>query len=388
MSGSSSPVPGLCKRRVAVFCPSLIGGGAERSAIFIGKTLEEAGYAVDLVIADNRGELVDDPFVTSHLVDLGVTQPLLALPAYLRYLRREKPDLVISLVHSANFMSGIGAWRVPDVPVIVGVHNTLVKQNRDQWWIRRWFGFRPERFLYRHVRIVQAVSEELANQSGQLFDVPHDKLRVTYNSALMPKTEQSEPVETSAEELAEIEALSPYLVSVGRLAPIKHFDLLIDAFARARLPANWRLVLVGDGPEKANLQSQIETLKLQRRVVLAGYRSPVTPWMERARGFLFASRGEGFGLVVHEALLAGLPIAATACPGVNEVLDYGELGRLVPQEDADALARAMEDIAAGRLAPPKKDILDAQLEKFSPEAVAARYVAMVEEVIGPAAGSD
>lgn len=364
-------------RRIALFLPSLNGGGAERVAIFVGRYLERHGYAVDLVAANGVGALADDPFVRDHLVDLGCRAELLALRRWTSYLRRVRPDVVISLVHSANFLSGIGAWLVPEVPVIVAIHNTLIKQPAHQWWVRRLFGFGLERRLYRRAALVQTVSQELADQAHALFAIPRDKLVNTYNSVELPPRDQ--PV--SAIDLAEIEAQGRYIVSVGRLIPIKGFDLLIAAFARAAIPADFRLVILGDGPERAPLQAQIDAAGMRDRILLAGFRDPVAPWLRSAEGFVLATHGEGFGLVVLEALLAGLPVAAARVPGVVEVMDDGRMGRLFDAGDLSAVTRAIEDIATGALPPPRADALASHAAKFEPDAVGDRYLRMIERVI-------
>ncbi|GAA4765738.1 glycosyltransferase [Stakelama sediminis] len=368
-------------KRIAIFFPSLTAGGAEKSALFIGTILAEKGYTVDMVVARCRGGLQDDPFISAHLVDLHRDDPMLALDRYLGYLRRTRPDLVISLVHSANFISGVGMRFFPDIPVIVSVHNTLIKRPKDQWWIRRWFGHAPERFLYRRARFVQTVSDQLADQCETLFSVPRERLYVTYNSASGPGTSGIDDPD-EADPTAEIEAASPYILSAGRLVEIKGFDTLIAAFARADIPANWKLVILGDGPLRPKLERQIERLGMSRRIILGGFRKSLNTWMDHARGFVFATRGEGFGLVVHEALLAHLPVVTSRVPGVSELVGQGRFGRLVEPEDIAGFARAIEDIAENRLTAPVSAAFEEHLDRFTPEAVAGRYLEMVEAAIG------
>lgn len=367
-------------KRVALLLPSLIGGGGERSARFVAMALEQAGYLVDMVVAVDKGPLRDDPFVRAHLTLLGGRTELSVLPAYLRYLDRAKPDLVISFIHSANLISGLGGLLRP-TPFIVSVRNTLEKAPRDQWWVRRLFGARLERRLYARAARVQTISDEVGEEIRRLWRIPDARRVVTYNSALDPG---APPPPVDPAEAAEIAALGPYLVSVGRLTPVKGFDTLIRAVAEARLPEGWRLVIVGDGPERAALERLAAELGVTDRVVFAGYRPTAHAWMAGAKGFVFASRAEGFGRVAHEALLAALPIAAGRCPGITEVLGEGRLGRLLDPADVAGFATAMEDIAAGRLTPAESDARAAQLARYAPDAVATRYVAMVAEVIGAA----
>lgn len=367
-------------KRVALLLPSLVGGGAERSAKFVAIALEAAGYLVDLVVAVDKGVLRDDPFFRARLVPLGGRTELTVLPAYLRYLNRVGPDLVISFVHSANLISGLGGKLRPHVPFIVSVRATLAKPGRDQWWVRRWFGAGLERRLYRRAARVQVVSEALADDVRRLWRIPENRLVVTHNSALDPG---APPPALDPVEDAEAAALGPYLLSIGRLTPVKGFDTLIRAFARARLSLEWRLVILGEGAERAALTRLAAELGVADRVILPGFRSSTHSWLARARGFVFASRAEGLSRVTHEALLAGVPIAAGRCAGVTEVLDGG-LARLLDPGDVEGFAQAMADIAASRLPAANPLARAERLTRYAPDAVAARYVAMVDAAIGPA----
>lgn len=367
-------------KRIALLLPSLIAGGAERGAIFVGRVLERAGYAVDLVVAVSKGALLGDPWVRAHLVELRAPNELLALPGWLRYLDRARPELAISFVHSANFVSGLGGMLWPGTPFIVSIRNTLAKPGRGEWWVRRWFGLAPERRLYARARFVQVVSQELFDQAGSLLAVNSERLWLTYNSSQSP--DDSTPAPPAPGDAAAIAELGPYLVSAGRLVAIKGFDTVIRAFAAAALAEPWKLVIVGEGPLHAELAALATAEGVAGRVVFAGYRDPLLPWLAGARGFVFASHGEGFPRVLHEALLAGPPIAAARAPGIGEVLGEGRFGRLLPGGDIAALAGAMRDIAAGTLAKPEQAALDAHLARFTPEAVGGSYLAMVREAIG------
>lgn len=135
----------------------------------------------------------------------------------------------------------------------------------------------------------------------------------------------------------------PFIVAVGRLTPAKGFDVLIDAFARVRdrLPGH-RLLIIGEGLEREHLEARIAELGLGDRVVLAGHMDNPHPTMRRADLFVLSSRSEGMPLVLLEAMAHGLPIIATDCgSGTRDLLENGRCGRIVPREDAQALAEAM-----------------------------------------------
>ena len=109
------------KPKVAVFIPSLQGGGAEQIALFVAGSLAERGVPVDLVVARNVGSLTNHPVATALRVDLGAWNELLCLFRLIRYLRANKPDILFAMVHTAKIMAGLAKLFVPEVRLIISV---------------------------------------------------------------------------------------------------------------------------------------------------------------------------------------------------------------------------------------------------------------------------
>jgi glycosyltransferase involved in cell wall biosynthesis len=163
----------------------------------------------------------------------------------------------------------------------------------------------------------------------------------------------------------------PAVVAGGRLHAKKGFDILIRAMAVLRergVAATCRIA--GEGPERARLEALIADLDLADRVVLEGWRDDLADFLAQGHVFAFLSYQEGFPLVLLQAMAAGLPIAASAIDGVDEMLTDGDNGLLVPPGDPAALAEAL----AALLTDPSRAARLAE---------AAR--AMVERDFGPAA---
>ena len=129
--------------------------------------------------------------------------------------------------------------------------------------------------------------------------------------------------------------------AVGRLHRVKGFDLLLQAFAQAR-PDRARLVIVGDGEERARLEALAG-----ERVVFLGYQARVKDHYQAFDLLAVSSRTEPFSLTILEAMDAGLPIVATAAEGPKEILT-GQPAGLVPLDDVEALAAALRRAAEAR----------------------------------------
>lgn len=181
-----------------------------------------------------------------------------------------------------------------------------------------------------------------------------------------------------------------YLLGVGRLGVMKGFDLLIEAFATADLDPGIRLVIGGDGPERARLRELIERRGLDGRVELVGRLSPtsVANAMTGALAVVVPSRIEAFGIVALEAWRSGAPLVMTSRGGARGFVRSGVDGILVDPEDTPVLASALRQVTSdaglrGRLAAAGR----ARVGEFTWERVAHAYEELYAAASGPNAGA-
>jgi glycosyltransferase involved in cell wall biosynthesis len=142
-----------------------------------------------------------------------------------------------------------------------------------------------------------------------------------------------------------------------------------------------RLVILGEGPERGNIEAEIARLNLQERVSLAGYADP-TQYYAAASCFAMTSTRETFGLVIIEALAAGLPVVTTASGGPAEIVADGRYGRVVPQGDETAFAAALDDAISNPGDPAARV---ARANEFTMQKCADAYEALFYEIAATAA---
>lgn len=173
------------------------------------------------------------------------------------------------------------------------------------------------------------------------------------------------------------------IVAAGRLTPMKGFDLLVRAFAQVthRHP-DWELRIYGSGGSEQRLRKLIHRHRLQERVLLMGQTDRVEQEMAKGSVYVLSSRFEPFGMVLTEALNAGLPIVSFDCPhGPREIITSGVDGLLVPPEDVDALADGMcRLIEDGGLRRQFSDAAAETAEDYSMEAIGTQWTRLFRSV--------
>lgn len=355
-------------QHVSIFLPNLTGGGAERVALASAKDLAEKGHAVDLVLVEARGDLL--PLVPKgvRVVDLGAHRIIAALPKLVRYLERERPDAVHAHMWPLTVVA-IMAHRLARsaARLVVTDHVAYSRQylSAAQMLLLR----KTVRLFYPLADHRTVVSKAAAAAIADLSGLSPDRFDVIYNPISPPKRIAGN---------ARVDRLwggkGPRIITVGNLKEMKNHALLLDAFARLT-DKDARLMILGQGPLLPALERQAAALGIADRVVFPGFALDPWPFLASADLFVLSSDYEGFGLVLAEALYAGLNAVSTDCiAGPREILDGGRFGRLVPCNDARALAAAMEAALADPRQPERQR---ARAIEISGPATTARYAELL-----------
>lgn len=362
------------QERIAIFMPSLFGAGGQRSMLNLAHGIAECGYAVDLVLAQAEGEFLPNVQPSIRVVDLKASRALTSLPALVRYLRREQPEVMLSVFGYVNIVA-LWAWRLARVPtkLFVNEQNTVSMEagNASSWRMRLTPSL-MKRF-YPWADGIVVVSEGVREDMAAVTDIPPERITVIYNPSVARADvheKAQEPVDHPWFEPDQ----PPVLVAVGRLQPQKDYPMLIEAFARLRATHEAHLLILGEGKERPALEALVAQSGLEQDVSLPGFVDNPYAYMARASLFVLSSRWEGLPTVLIEALCCGTPAVATNCPsGPQEILRGGEYGRLVPVGDADAFAQAIRmTLDNGTTAPPPES-----WHPYEQETVVGQYISLL-----------
>lgn len=325
--------------KLALVISSLGGGGAERVMSLLANAWVARGDAVTLITLapDSRDTYALDARVRRVALDVaGNSANVLAALAHnvvrIRALRRAivacQPDAVISFIAESNVRVLIAAAGLR-VPVIVSERTFLNGHHMRGIWrrLRRW--------SYPRAAAIVAQTRRCADDLESLV---RRRVEVIANPVSLVPPTPGEPPRAAAG--------TRTLLAVGRLAPEKGFDLLIEAFAEvAPRHRDWRLLILGEGPLRADLVRAVQTRGLGARIALPGFDPHVRAAMRQADLFVLSSRYEGFPNALLEAMTEGLACVSFDCDaGPRELIAQRVNGWLVPPGDAHALAGALDTL--------------------------------------------
>lgn len=358
--------------RLALFLPSLRGGGAERVFVTLANALGARGHDVDLlaVAPDEtfRSDVANHVSVTGlRTVPAVPTEVPPAFPALVRYLRRARPDTLLSTVDSANLVA-LWASKVANVDTRTVVRlsgfmsprpaNTT-KERVTRTLLRRWYPTAD-----RLVAVSSDVKAEVVSMAGidpAVVDTilnPIDRTEVA--------ARKNEPVDCPL-----FSESAPVIVSVGNLKPAKQLSTLIRSFAALHDERPCRLLILGEGSQRAELEELATDLGVSSEVSMPGFVDNPYAYVAASDLFVLSSAWDACPNALLEALACGTTVVSTDCRGgASDILAHGKYGLLVPPGESEDMARAM-DYALDHLFP--ESTLLARVDEFSVDRIVTEY---------------
>ena len=409
------------KPRFALYISSLAGGGAERVFVNLAQGFVKRGFT-DLWLILNRAkgpylahlppevQVVDlcepdVPFRFAHLLrylsqkhanspwlNSATKAHYIALKAtgYLRkrhlqfmllsslmslkladQFRQIRPDALLSALINCNLTAILAQRFVNGFKAVTSEHNTPSLSICSQ--PAAGTVLKMMRRLYPKADRIVAVSQGVADDLISLLNLPHEKVTVIYNPVVTPELfeQAKQPVSHPWFEQNQL----PVILAVGRLTRQKDYLTLFRAFSLVRQVRPAKLLILGEGEERANLERLAIELGIQNDVSMPGFVDNPFAFIAKASVFVLSSAWEGLPTVLIEALACGCPVVATDCrSGPREILDNGRYGRLVPVGDHEALAKAILDTLDNPDFPADRQTRLQRAMEFSVDAAVDKYL--------------
>ena len=317
-------------KNIAFCITELNDGGAERTLAELAKRRDPQKYRVtvySLAKKPARGEtsvvqkLENANIPVRYLEMAGVCSFFTALFRLRRFLREDKIDILVTFLFHANFLGRLAAWRL--TKKVFCCIRVAEREKRWHLWFDRW----TQRLVDQYV----CVSQSVADFSVKVGKLAKKKIVVIPNGI-----DISEFSRTS---------LQNRVIAVGRLDYQKGFDWLLQAAPEFLTQlADWELVIVGEGKDRAKLEAILASEALQSvrdRISLLGWRDDVTELLQSSKIFVLSSRWEGMPNALLQAMSVGLPVVATPVEGVLELLGPAAAEQTCPFGDTETLTRRL-----------------------------------------------
>ena len=316
-----------------------------------------------------------------NVIPLKARHSLTSVGEIADYLGRAKPDAMLV----AKDRAGRAALRararagLDAMPLFIRLGTNLSAALEKKNALSRWLRIAPMRRAYRDVTGVVAVSDGVKDDTEKVTHLPRQRIHVIRNPVITPRLEELAS-EDAPHEWLQRKPL-PVIVGMGRLTRQKGFDTLVRAFAEIQDGTPSRLILLGEGQDREDLQELARSLRVHERFLLAGFQGNPYSWLARADLFVLSSAWEGSPNALTEALALGVPCVSTDCPsGPNEILQQGRYGPLVPVGDWERLANAMRITLR---TPKPAPVLREAVAEYRADLSARRYLTLLGLLDGP-----
>lgn len=337
---------------LVIATPGTGWGGMETHTADLAIALSEKGHTVHVVAHNAYGERFLKP-VHFHQLPFQLGRRNLWLKYRLRRLLRSiQPDIVhaqgskaASLVSSAHRVAGA---------TIGTVHGTKSSHK-----------------AFDRLNGVIGVSRDIIDA------IAHPNTRLIHNG--LPLADNAS-VDNAGATTIQIPGERPLLLAAGRLEPVKQFDRLIRAWAEA--DCEGKLVILGEGSQRAGLRELMQELNVTDRILLPGHESRMMPWLQAATACIITSSREGFPYIMVEALMAGCPVLSTPVSGVGEFLPEHVIAASDRVEDITTLIRTNLSKPEALRDSQSRSFIQAQ-EQLSLEAMVSKTATFYRELLRP-----
>ncbi len=362
-------------RKVLITTVTLDYGGAERVAVNLANEISKKKFQVTLLVLKSNGPLDQLVFEKVNLVHLHIKRLKFGLWTCYKFLKDYSPDIVISNMRNANIVVGVFAKFFGFERVVLREATTFTGLDGYSW-LKRFLYLKFLSFAYSSSRSIISNSSYTAKELERLKIAPSEKVTVIGN----PVIEKDQFLKDKEKRVVHKWLNDKHLeviLYVGRLHAVKNLKNLILAFQAVNiLRPNLRLILLGEGDEKSSLSEIIIKNKLKNKVDIVPFTDNPLPFYKHCSAFVLASKWEGFGNVLVEAIGCGAPVIVNNCPGgAVELAQKSSLYKITNSNDIKQFSFDIEQFLMklnGRRQP--KGVCDFFIENYNSTIIAEQYL--------------
>lgn len=362
---------------ILIFYRNLDNGGVQRMMVNFANHMVSKSFNVTILLLYKEGHFLSllDPKIKVQVLD---TKQKSFLTSYKGFLKKGNFDIVFTATMVLNIVTIIAAKlaRVK-TKIIISERSNTFKEFKEGKFKPYKFGFFLIPIFYRFADTIVAVSKGVAIDLKKIALVGSEKIKVIYNPAFDIKN-QYQVEEAVADDWLN-DSQIPVVIGAGRFVHQKNFSLLVEAVYHLKKRIDVRLIIIGDGEQRADLQKLIADLEIQNAVKLENFKINPIAWISKADVFVLSSLWEGFGNILVDALAAQTTIVSTDCKsGPAEILGDGKYGYLVNSFNAIDLADKIEYAINNPI--DKKLLLDRAMT-FEKQNVMVQYENLIHELM-------
>jgi len=321
---------------IAIFIPTLNGGGAEKMMVHLANEFASNGYQVDLLVGNAKGVYLEMVDKKVSIINFKCSRMYKTLPKLIRYLISSKPDVLLSALNHTNLISLIAKsilrGRTKHIVSVRSVTSNIPMKKSVKYFFTK---------LNRSADGIIAISNAVKKDLIQNYSLNPNMIEVIYNPVITDAIQDQIDLECTNQEL-NIPEGTKLLMSAGRLSPVKDYPTLIKAFYEASKKRSLKLLIFGEGSQKNEIKELIEDYNLNGSVMLMGFEKNVMSYYKYADLFILPSLSEGFGNVIIEAMGAGVNVICAKNSGSpEELLNNEEFGFLFEKSNAESLSNVI-----------------------------------------------
>ena len=356
------------KIKVAFFTAQYSLTGVPLAQIRLAKLFLKKGYDVDFILGSVPKGLILPELEGINIIDLSRRRVLAMFGVIRKYLKRVKPDIIISAEDHMNIVVLLSAWLAKSKAKISAsfrISATRVYSGKvlsKSWMMQKALGI-----VYHRADILACVSKDMALEYNTMYKT--NKFTSIYN--VIVDSDSRVRMHESVDEPWLVNKTTPVVISAGTLTKRKGFDVLIEAMKDVVKTVDAKLIILGEGYQRDSLQKMIDDYDLNQNIKLVGHKSNPLKYYYHSDIYALSSYSEGLPNVLIEAMMCGCTPVATDCPtGPREVIQYDKYGFLVPMGDSISMSEAIKSALKKSIS---QELLTEAVKPFTEDEVFSRY---------------